>query len=114
MVRQLGNVHEVVGHAGHDLARLMGVKKAEGEHLKPPEEIGTHLCLNAHAHHVSLILDEVIQKHANDVQHQQEHAAEDDQTVASILRVSTGYKTPMRDTSSAAPISAANRRRCGL
>ena len=71
VVGQLADVEEVVGHPAHDLAGLVVVKEAEGQPLQVTEQVPAHLGLHLGAHHVALVLDEVVQQHPHEVQPQQ-------------------------------------------
>ena len=84
VVRQLADVHKVTGHAGHDLARLVAIIKSVGQALKVAEHIRAHLCLHAHAHHVAVVLDKEIERHAHKVQDKQTHTRENDLTVGAV------------------------------
>ena len=76
MVRQLAHVHEVVGHARHDLAGLVVVEEGVGERLQLVEHVGTHLRLHPHAHYVAVVLHVVAHQHAEDIQRHQRDAVD--------------------------------------
>ena len=84
VVGQLGDVHQVVGHAGHDLARLVVVIEGIGQLLQVVEHIPPHLRLDVHAHHVALILDEVVQPHLDGVQRQHQQAGQYDELILAV------------------------------
>ena len=74
VMRQLAHVHQVVGHAGHDLAGLVLVVEGIGQRLELVEHIRAHLRLHPHAHHVAVILHEIAQQHPDGVERQQRQA----------------------------------------
>ena len=76
MVCQFADVHEVVGHTAHELARFVRVEKAVRQRFQVPEHVAAHLRLHPHTHHVPFVLDEIVEQHAQRVdaeQHRAEH-----------------------------------------
>ena len=77
VVSELGNVHQIVGHSRHQLARLVPVKVAEWQPLKMCEHLAAHLRLHTQTHNVSLVLYEEVEQHTYEVEHEQDHACYD-------------------------------------
>ena len=67
-MRQLADLEEVVGHAGHDRAGFVVVEKGEGQPFEMGEQLPTHLRLHIGPHHVPLILHEIAQQHPHEVE----------------------------------------------
>ena len=84
MVGQLADIEEVVGHAGHDLAGLMGVIEAIGKGLQMGKHIRAHPGLHIDAHHMALILNEVIQEHLDQIKAEEGDAIDDHEAVVAI------------------------------
>ena len=78
VVRQLADVLQVVGHAGHNLSRFVVVIEAVRQAFQMAEHIRAHLRLHPDTHDMTVELDEVIQQHPDDVQEQQSRSAEND------------------------------------
>ena len=64
---KLCHVHKVVCHTGHNFARFLAVIEAERKLFKMTEHIRTHLCLHTYTHNVSLVLNEIVEKHFADI-----------------------------------------------
>ena len=84
MVGKLGYVHQVVCHARHYLTRLVVIVELVGQLFKMVEHIRTHLRLHTHAHYVSVILYEKLQKHSNDIEQKQSYTKYDEQLILTL------------------------------
>ena len=67
VVRQLGDVEQVGGHAGHEQAGAVLVVEGEAELLHMPEDGGAHVGLDAHAHHMAEVGDDPLCRAAQDI-----------------------------------------------
>ena len=74
-------VHQVVGHSRHDFARFIFVVKGIGELFEMTEHIGTHLRLHSYTHDMTLVLNEVVEKHFADVKTQKRYAENHNESV---------------------------------
>ena len=75
---QLTDFHQIVGHTGHDLTRLVAVKELIGKLLEVIEHIRAHLGLHPYADHMSVILDEEAKQQTQSVEDQYQHTGVDD------------------------------------
>ena len=48
------------------------------------EHIATHLRLHPHAHHVSLVLDEVVEQHTHEIEQKEPNSKDDDHAVLTV------------------------------
>ena len=78
MVRKLGDLHQVVCHARHDLTGFVVVKVSIGQTLQMVEHVGSHLCLHADTDHMTPILHKVAQIHTDNIQKQKSRTADDE------------------------------------
>ena len=67
VMRALTDVEEVVDHAAHHVARVMGVKVGEAEALVLVEQVLAHARLHASTHDVPLCGDEINACRTNDI-----------------------------------------------
>ena len=84
VVRKLDNVKEIVCQPRHDLSRFVLVIEAEGELFEVVEHIAAHLRLHPHAHHMSLILDKVVEHHAHEIEQKESQTEDDDHAVVAV------------------------------
>ena len=84
VVRKLADVEQVVRHPAHDLARLVVVVKAVGQFFQVVKHIAAHLRLHVNAHHMPLILNEIVQHHLGQIQCQQRHPENQDHPVIPV------------------------------
>lgn len=71
VVGQLRDLEGVVDDAGHQGSRSGSVEEGEGQALEVVERLAPDVHLDAHAHDVSVVLDEVVQARAERVEPQQ-------------------------------------------
>ena len=81
VVGKLADIHQVVCHTGHDLSGLVAVVKAVRQFFQVAEHIAPHLRLHPHAHHVTVILDKIVQQHPHEIQPQQNDTEDHDHPV---------------------------------
>ena len=81
VVGQLADLEKVAGEPCHDAPRLVVVVEAVGQLLQMCEQIAAHLGLHLHADDVPVVLDEIPQQHADQVQKENGAAGDDDGAV---------------------------------
>ena len=68
-------VHKVVGHTRHYFTRFMIVEKGVRQLFQMIEHVASHLSLHFYAHYVSVILNEIVKPHSEEIYAQQRSAA---------------------------------------
>ena len=80
----MGNIHQIICHARHDLAGLVVVVVAVGELFEETEHIGAHLSLHSDAHDMTVVLNKVVKQHPDDVYAEQSDAEDNNQSVLAV------------------------------
>ena len=75
---QFADFKQIAGDAGHNATCLVVVKIGEGQFLQMSEEVAAHLRLHPHTDHMAVILHEIIERPAQDVQSQHHQTRDDD------------------------------------
>ena len=81
---QFADFKQVICHPAHDFAGFMGIIKTVGQRLQMGKHVCPHLCLHVYAHHMTFILDKVIQQHFDEIQAQQGQSENHDHPVIPV------------------------------
>ena len=73
---QFNHLKKVVCHAGHNFSGFMVIKKGIGKRFQMRKQVGPHPGLHVYAHHMSLVLDKIVEHHFDKVE-QKKRQAED-------------------------------------
>ena len=78
VVRQFADFKQVAGDPGHDPSGFVVIIETERELLQVIKKVDPHLGLHFYANEVTVVLDEVPQKHADHIQHKNGKTCDDD------------------------------------
>ena len=76
MVRKLGNILQVIHHAGKKRARFVFIEECKGQLLHMAEHIAPHIPLDAHAYYMPPILNDIVE-HGFEQINAEQHAGPD-------------------------------------